>query len=673
VITKADKGHSVVILDRDEYLRKMESLISDRTKFEPIDHDPTIAEEDRLTRKLRCLKERRFITEQEYDLCFPSGSQPGTLYGLPKVHKVGVPLRPILSATGTFNYGIARLLVNRLSHLKKHPTTIQDTFSFVDDLHSLRLDMSEHRLISFDVVNLFTNVPLKDTIQVVLNQLYPGKCQCESATQCTPHVEKKKKKKKNNEPKCVLCLDRSDMKWLLETATSRTHFIFNGQYYSQINGVAMGSPVGPLLADIFLVHLEKELMHRLEEKGVVYWRRYVDDVLAIVRKDTNVDELINILNSFHTSIQFTSEPEVDQSLPFLDVLIRRRPSYNGSWFSTTVHRKPTYTGLILNWHSFVPIQHKRSAITSMIYRAIRITSDYALLHKEFIFIRTIAVSNGYPLPFVLNLIRQTLENHLISPPDSSSASPSHIGAQQPYSNEKESRPENKRNKRVILVDLPYVGRPTTTLGKKLVHIAKQANPLVHVQPIPRPPSKIQTMLPRKDPIPRNLLSNVVYNVNCSDCSAGYIGKTCRQVSRRFEEHGKEKRSQTPSSHPHHVPEQTSPRSQRPRRNVPVRNYASYLRDYDRTIDDACSDVVEIQNSHVSKSSIFQHQLQTGHSFDWENWKMLGKDRCFYRLLVRESLMIARHAPSLNRSVCSVPLVVYPDGPSILQPRVKMKS
>jgi hypothetical protein len=182
VITKADKGHSVVILDRDEYLRKMESLISDRTKFEPIDHDPTIAEEDRLTRKLRCLKERRFITEQEYDLCFPSGSQPGTLYGLPKVHKVGVPLRPILSATGTFNYGIARLLVNRLSHLKKHPTKIQHTFSFVDGLHSLQLDMSEHRLISFDVVNLFTNVPLKDTIQIVLNELYPGKCQCESAT-----------------------------------------------------------------------------------------------------------------------------------------------------------------------------------------------------------------------------------------------------------------------------------------------------------------------------------------------------------------------------------------------------------------------------------------------------------------------------------------------------------
>ena len=60
------------------------------------------------------------------------------------------------------------------------------------------------------------------------------------------------------------------MKWLLETATSRTHFHFNRKIFSQINGVAMGSPVGPLLADIFLVHLEKKLMEQLKQQGLVY-------------------------------------------------------------------------------------------------------------------------------------------------------------------------------------------------------------------------------------------------------------------------------------------------------------------------------------------------------------------------------------------------------------------
>ncbi|CAF3879868.1 unnamed protein product [Rotaria sp. Silwood1] len=56
------------------------------------------------------------------------------------------------------------------------------------------------------------------------------------------------------------------------------------------------------------------------------------------------------------------------------------------------------------------------AISSMLYRAIRITSDYVSLHKEFIFIRQIAVSNGYPLPFVLNVIRTTLDRYLESKP-----------------------------------------------------------------------------------------------------------------------------------------------------------------------------------------------------------------------------------------------------------------
>lgn len=243
----------------------------------------------------------------------------------------------------------------------------------------------------------------------------------------------------------------------------------------------------------------------------------------------------------------------------------------------------------------------------------------------------------------------------------------------PTTNEKTSPIGNEQKKRIVFVDIPFVGRPTTTFGKKLVNIAKQANPSLHVQPIPRPPPKIQTMFPRKDPIQRDLLSNVVYNVNCSDCSASYIGKTSRQVSRRFEEHGQEKHLQILSTQPQQEPEENPTHSQRPKRKVQVMNYASYLKDYDRTIDEACLDTMKVKNPNASKSSILQHHLQTGHSFDWNNWKLLSKDRCFYRLLVQESLQISRYAPSLNRTVCSVPLIIYPDGPSLLQPKFKMKT
>ena len=75
-----------------------------------------------LLNKLCQMKKRGFINEVEYKHCYPTGSQPARLYGLPKVHKSGVPLRPILSASGTFNFGIAQLLERKLSHLVEHPS-----------------------------------------------------------------------------------------------------------------------------------------------------------------------------------------------------------------------------------------------------------------------------------------------------------------------------------------------------------------------------------------------------------------------------------------------------------------------------------------------------------------------------------------------------------------------
>ena len=666
IITKADKGRTVVLLDREEYINKMENLISDHTTFKQIYEDPTIAEEDRLTRKLRQMKERDFITEQEYNHCYPSGSQPARLYGLPKVHKPGLPLRPILSASGTFNYGIAQLLVRRLSHLKKHPTIVTDTFKLVDELHSLKIDMNQHKLVSFDVVSLFTNVPLNDTIKIILDELYRDECQC--TTSHNNHTLNTKKKKQE---KCKICLDRADMKWLLETATSRTHFLFNGKIYSQINGVAMGSPVGPLLADIFLVHLEKKLMSQLKQQGVVYWKRYVDDILAIIKNDTDIDQLKTTLNSFHKSIQFTAELETDRSLPFLNILIRRRPNHNTSWFLTDIYRKPMYTGLILKWNSSVPLEHKRSAISSMVYTAIRIISDYSLLHKEFLFIRQIAVSNGYPLPFVLNVIRITLERHLFSYSTTNSSLKTEQNKIEKNTNvcNKQSLQKNQ----VILVDIPYVGRLTSTFGKKLINISKQAKPTSHVQPIPRPGPKIQTFFAKKDPIPKELLSNVVYKVNCTCCSASYIGKTCRQISRRFEEHGREKIPSVAQSQLPLASTTTSIISQRSKRNVSIINYALCEKKLDEAVNENTKQLSGKKFSKLSQSAIYQHELETGHSINWTNWKLLSKDKKYYRLLVRESIQISKFEPSLNRTVRSVPLVIYPEISSLYKPRVKMKA
>ena len=108
VITKPDKGNGVVILDRKLYNNAIEEIISDTSKFEKLNEDPTLKREASLQRFLRKLKQKNFFNEIEYDKLYPSGSAPARIYGTPKMHKFlssdSFPkLRPIVSSIGTFN------------------------------------------------------------------------------------------------------------------------------------------------------------------------------------------------------------------------------------------------------------------------------------------------------------------------------------------------------------------------------------------------------------------------------------------------------------------------------------------------------------------------------------------------------------------------------------------
>ena len=141
----------------------------------------------------------------------------------------------------------------------------------------------------------------------------------------------------------------------------------------------MGSPLAPALSDIFMIHLENKVMTKLKEAGVLCYKRYVGDTFVIIHKDAKINNITKILNSFHKDIQFTSVEEQNNELPFLDLLVR----HTNKTFVTSVYRKPTYTGLLLKWSSFVPKSYKISAVSSMVHRAIHISSSDALMHKEF--------------------------------------------------------------------------------------------------------------------------------------------------------------------------------------------------------------------------------------------------------------------------------------------------
>ena len=133
--------------------------------------------------------------------------------------------------------------------------------------------------------------------------------------------------------------------------------------YEQIDGVAMGSPLGSLLANVFMCSIEETLQQ--DDFLPPFYRRYVDDTLTIMPDRVTADHFLRTLNHCHSSVRFTMETEHDGSLPFLGVeLLNRAPK-----IETKVYIKPTNTSLLLHYQSHVDYRYKRSLINTMLDRA----------------------------------------------------------------------------------------------------------------------------------------------------------------------------------------------------------------------------------------------------------------------------------------------------------------
>ena len=186
VICKPDKGNSVVVLDRADYDRRILEIINDRTKFikrdrlsgKKKDRDLTIFREDQLKRYLYSLKKKKILPDDVYSRVYPQGSIPARIYGLPKLHKVPQeqlvppnvfipPFRPIVSSIGSYNYNLSKYLTGRLAPHIPLEYCATDSFTFVKDLK----EVSSHNkyLVSLDVVSLFTNIPLNETVDLAVN------------------------------------------------------------------------------------------------------------------------------------------------------------------------------------------------------------------------------------------------------------------------------------------------------------------------------------------------------------------------------------------------------------------------------------------------------------------------------------------------------------------------
>ena len=153
----------------------------------------------------------------------------------------------------------------------------------------------------------------------------------------------------------------------------------------------MGFPLGPVLAGIFMVHLERTPMPELE-KFMKPWKIYVDDTITYIKPDFIMD-VTDILNKFHENIKFTYEVEHNCKISFFDVLLMRS---NGN-LETTVFRKETNNDIYLHWRSFAPTTWKKGTLRTLIRRAYTVCLNDNLLQEELHHIKKCFTEiNGYP-------------------------------------------------------------------------------------------------------------------------------------------------------------------------------------------------------------------------------------------------------------------------------------
>ena len=378
VIMKPDKGNGVVTLDKHDYNKKMDEILSDTSKFELLNDDAikiTLKRENQVKALLKKLKANNCINERTYNELYPTGTRIGILYGLPKIHKFSIPLRPILSSINHYSYKIAKFFIPFLTPISTSSLVIKDSFSFVQELLNSDINSDSVVMASFDVTSLFTNIPVDETIEIISNQVFANCMYFEG-------------------------FDRSQFTKLLSLAVKNCHFTFSDRIYQQIDGVAMGSPLGPLFANIFMSFHEKSWLYNCPSafKPLVY-RRYVDDCFLLFKSSDHVPLFLNYLNHQHPNISFTSELEKDGKLPFLDVEISRS---NGK-FSTSVYRKPTFTGLFTHFHSFIPLAYKRSLVSCLLHRIFNLCSNYENFHVQLEVVRKLFNLNGFPTHMLINL------------------------------------------------------------------------------------------------------------------------------------------------------------------------------------------------------------------------------------------------------------------------------
>lgn len=479
IISKADKGNCLVILKKSDYLAKVNNFLEDNN-FKILNENPF----KKFLRKLKSITDNCKHFLEEYSAptnLLPHNPCMPRLYGLPKIHKEGIPIRPVVSFVNTPVSVLSSFIQKLIMELTefKPQFTVNNSLDFAGRVEQFSLNPNS-MFVSFDVSNLFTSIPSQETLPLVTNILKNAK---------------------------VHDSNINNILILLNFCLSQDFFVFNNQCFKQPDSLIMGSCLSPFLADIFMDNLEKNFILTGEHPEINFWVRYVDDIFCIINgNETTASNLLNKLNNIHPKINFTLEIENNNKINFLDLTLTNNKTTLKTEFG--IYRKPTTTDHVIHNMSNHPHQHKMAAFYSYVHRLLNIPLPPLEYTKEFNTLKQIAYNNGYNP----NLIHELI-NKIVSKKVRLAAYPS-------------VNPVN-----TIYISLPFINNHISQQTSKILSSHYENLIVAHKTN----DTLAKYLVHSKDKI-KKLQKSGIYKLHCNDCPATYIGRTCRPLEVRIKEH-----------------------------------------------------------------------------------------------------------------------------------------
>ena len=376
IIKKADKNSGIVIMNRCTYEEKIYQMLRDEKVYKSLSEDDSLivkSKVDSLLKKLlhdNCLTEKQYLNLTNYKIKTP------IFYGIPKIHKLGNPLRPIVSQINGPCYRMNQLIHEILLVAESEiPYLFKDTTAFLQVIEDHKNVTNDTFLVTMDVVSLYTNIPQDEAIEFICEHY-------ENTLHCWHNYKTK-----------VLPVKTIYLKQLLQLMLSNCTFEFNNEYYSQLYGTPMGAPASVRIANIYMYKLLHKFQNNYNGYKPSFIGRLIDDLFFLWHKEeAELLKFYEKLNNFHTTIKFELTYSKEK-VNFLDTTVY----ISENILKTTLYIKPTDKKQYLSYYSSHPKHIMKAIPYSQALRYRRIITDDEILCKELDKLLHKFTNRGYPI------------------------------------------------------------------------------------------------------------------------------------------------------------------------------------------------------------------------------------------------------------------------------------